>query len=376
MPLDRPINTTTMTQLVFTVTNDLTYDQRMSRICSALAESGRQVLLVGREKPDSVPLTTCNYQQKRLPCFFQRGKLFYLEYNWHLFWFLLRTPFTAVCGIDLDTALPTSLAAWLKGKKWLLDLHEYFTEVPEVVDRPLTKGIWEAVARLTIPRATAAYTVCQSLAGVFAKKYGREFSVIRNVPLRQAEMIDLAKKTPKILLYQGMLNAGRGLEQAIQAMQHLEGLELWLAGEGDCYAALHQLCHDLQLDSKIRFLGFVRPDALKALTLQATIGLNLLENSGLSYYYSLANKAFDYIQAGLPSLHMNFPEYRAINQEQEVFLLLDELTPRGIADAVNRLIADRDLYQRLHENCRQARKDYCWEVEKIRLLGIYEGLGI
>ena len=110
-----------MTQLVFTVTNDLTYDQRMSRICSALAESGRQVLLVGREKPDSAPLTTCNYQQKRLTCFFQRGKLFYLEYNWRLFWFLLRTPFTAVCGIDLDTALPTGLAAWLKGKKWLLD---------------------------------------------------------------------------------------------------------------------------------------------------------------------------------------------------------------------------------------------------------------
>lgn len=365
-----------MTQLVFTVTNDLNYDQRMSRICSALAESGRQVLLVGREKPDSAPLTTANYQQKRLPCFFQRGKLFYLEYNWRLFWFLLRTPFTAVCGIDLDTALPTGLAAWLKGKKWLLDLHEYFTEVPEVVDRPLTKGIWEAVARLTIPRAVAAYTVCQSLAEVFAKKYGREFSVIRNVPLRQAEMIDLAEKTPKILLYQGMLNAGRGLEQAIQAMQHLEGLELWLAGEGDCSAALRQLCHDLQLASKVRFLGFVLPNALKALTLQATIGLNLLENRGLSYYYSLANKAFDYIQAGLPSLHMNFPEYRAINEEQEVFLLLDELTPRAIADAVNRLIADRDLYQRLHENCRQARKQYCWEEEKIKLLGTYEELGL
>jgi glycosyltransferase involved in cell wall biosynthesis len=120
----------------------------------------------------------------------------------------------------------------------------------------------------------------------------------------------------------------------------------------------------------------VRPDALKALTLQATIGLNLLENRGLSYYYSLANKSFDYIQAGLPSLHMNFPEYLAINQEQEVFLLLDELTPRAIAEAVNRLIADPELYQRLHENCRQARKQYCWEEEKVRLLGIYEGLEI
>lgn len=365
-----------MPQLVFTVTNDLTYDQRMIRICSALAKSGRKVLLVGRELPHSVKLSQRPYQQFRLRCYFQKGKLFFLEYNLRLLWFLLREPFDLVCGIDLDTALPTGIAARLKGKKWFLDLHEYFTEVPEVVDRPITKAIWEFVAQMTVARADAVYTVCSSLAQVFAQKYRCNVAVIRNVPNRATAIIDPNPTQPSILLYQGMLNEGRGLEQALQAMLYLENVELWLAGEGDCSAALRTLTESLELSHRVRFLGYVLPDELKTLTLQANLGLNLLENRGLSYYYSLANKAFDYIQAGLPSLQMNFPEYQAINQLEEVFYLLDDLQPETIAKAVKRLLSDQELYKKLHLNCLNAASIYCWEVEEKQLLRIYEKLGV
>ena len=74
-----------MKRIYFTVTNDLTYDQRMHRICTSLAENGYDVTLVGFIKKDSVPLKKEKFRQKRLSCLFKKGKLFYAEYNTRLF---------------------------------------------------------------------------------------------------------------------------------------------------------------------------------------------------------------------------------------------------------------------------------------------------
>ena len=78
-----------MKRLVFTVTNDLNFDQRMIRICSSLANAGYDVLLVGRRQRKSMPLDVKMFRQKRLACFFEKGKAFYFEYNVRLFVYLL-----------------------------------------------------------------------------------------------------------------------------------------------------------------------------------------------------------------------------------------------------------------------------------------------
>ncbi|MEO1714615.1 MAG: glycosyltransferase, partial [Bacteroidota bacterium] len=67
-------------RLIFTVTNDLNYDQRMIRICSTLQSAGYQVRLIGRKKSDSTALVNRSFEQHRLFCFFQHGKFFYIEY--------------------------------------------------------------------------------------------------------------------------------------------------------------------------------------------------------------------------------------------------------------------------------------------------------
>ncbi|MGE5108750.1 MAG: hypothetical protein ACM3H8_14495, partial [Sphingobacteriales bacterium] len=67
-----------MKKIVFTVTNDLNYDQRMIRICTSLANVGYEVLLVGRNRKQSSPLDPKPYYQKRLSCWFQKGKGFYI----------------------------------------------------------------------------------------------------------------------------------------------------------------------------------------------------------------------------------------------------------------------------------------------------------
>src|SRR5262245_47943057 len=146
-------------KIVLTVTNDLSFDQRMDRICTSLHNAGYVVLLVGRRLKHSRVLVEKPYAQKRLKCFYNKGKLFYAEYNLRLFFYLMFSmSFDAVCAIDLDTILPAFFAARIKGKKIVYDAHEYFTEVPEVIDRPAVKKVWEKVAAFTIPKVSHAYT--------------------------------------------------------------------------------------------------------------------------------------------------------------------------------------------------------------------------
>lgn len=352
-----------------TVTNDLSYDQRMIRICTSLANAGYQVRLVGRERRTSRPLTEKIFGQKRLRCWFEKGKLFYVEYNIRLFFYLIFNKYDIVCAVDLDTILPGLIISRLKRKKCIYDAHEYFTETPEVVRRPAVKRIWEWVADFAIPRVDAAYTVGEGLAELFEKRYKKPFNVIRNVPFYQDE---ITKSARNIILYQGTLNEGRGLEQVIEAMQWIDNAELWLAGEGDLSNLLRQKVTDLKLENKIKFLGYLQPEALREVTLQAKIGLNLLENRGLSYYYSLANKAFDYIQAALPSIQMNFPEYQKINALHNVFLLIDDLAIKTIQDAIQKLLQEENYYNQLKLNCLQAKTNFTWEEEAQKLIAFYK----
>lgn len=360
--------------IVCTVTNDLTYDQRMIRICTSLVRGGYKVTLIGRKKESSKPLVEQPFQQYRLSCWFQKGKFFYLEYNWRLFWYLLFKKFDLVCSIDLDSILPAYIICRLRRKSQVYDAHEYYTETPEVVRRPRIQQMWGAVANICIPNIPYCYTVGETLSEIFAQRYGVPFAVIRNVPFRYKNFQRAPISRPPIIFYQGALNEGRGLEAIIGAMQHIEGAELWLAGEGDLSQELRQMVKELELSDKVKFLGFVQPKDLKALTLQATIGLNLLENKGLSYYYSLANKAFDYIQAEIPSINMSFPEYQRINKAYNVFCLVDDLDQDTLITAIQSLLNDKAYYQKIQNNCAKAKDVFVWEREEEVLLNFYNKL--
>jgi glycosyltransferase involved in cell wall biosynthesis len=359
--------------IIFTVTNDLSYDQRMQRICSTLAEKGHSVLLVGRKLPTSIPLDALSFDQKRLTCFFNKGFLFYAEYNLRLFFLLLFARYDAVCSIDLDTLGAGCFATIIRGKKRVFDAHEYFTEVPEVVHRPFVRAFWASVARICLPFYRHAYTVGPALARIFEAKYGLKFGVVRNVPLRSKE-VPLSPNPVKQLLYQGALNEGRGIEVLLEAMQKLDNLQLVLAGEGDLSKALRQRASDLGLGERVVFLGYVKPDDLKTLTAQAWLGLNLLENRGQSYYYSLANKFFDCVQAMVPVLTMDFPEYRSLNEEYEVAVLLKELSSDSVVNAIQFLLENPSEYEKLRANCQKARESWNWEQEQQVLLRIWESV--
>ena len=355
----------------------------MQRICGSLAQAGYSVVLVGWERKTSVALTPQLYAQHRLRGWFQHGKLFYLEFNLRLTWYLLRQRADVWACADLDAALPTWLRARLGDQPFAYDAHEFFTEVPEVVTRPHVQRLWQWVENFVVPRAQLCYTVGPALARLFGQRHpGSRFAVVRNVPISNEQVTSTDGRhfgtEQPTLLYQGALNVGRGLAELLEAMP-LVPARLLICGEGDLSAALRAQAARLGLlaAGQVEFKGYVLPAELRQLTAQATVGIMLLENTGLSYYYSLANKFFDYVQAGIPQLCIDFPEYRALNEQHEVAALVPDLAPTTLAAALARLLPGGQpgtYYQRLAQNCCHARQEWSWQEEEKVLVGLYDEL--
>lgn len=358
-------------KIYFTVTNDLTYDQRMHRICTSLAENGYTVTLVGRKLSTSLPLTEKKFKQKRLSCWFNKGKLFYFEYNLRLVVHLLFQKINIICAVDLDTIIPCHTISKIKRIPRVYDAHELFTELKEVVTRPAIHKIWLRVERRWVPEFKNGYTVSEGIAQEFQQRYGITYQTIRNMPVLKE--LNLSVQKEKFILYQGAVNEARGFEFLIPAMKMVDG-RLIICGDGNFMMQLKDLIKQHGAESKIELTGLLSPDKLLEVSQQAYIGVAIAEKEGLNQYLALPNKFFDYIHAGLPQLTMNYPEYQKINQQFEVAVLIDEPSPDKIATALNNLLRNDVLHSRLKGNCLKAREELNWQQEEKKLLTFYESI--
>ncbi|MDR0792995.1 MAG: glycosyltransferase family 4 protein [Chitinophagaceae bacterium] len=361
-------------RILFLIGEDPNYDQRMQKICGSLASNNYDVLLVGMARTKSIkPLQLQPFRQCRFKIFFKTGFFLFAEINLRLFFNLLFTPFDAVCAIDLDTIMPAYFLSILRRKKRIYDAHEFFCEMPSISSRPRIYKFWKEIEKIFLPKFKCGYTVNKSIAKEYFKMYGLQFEIIMNVPvLQQDDNIEI-DKDKKLLLYQGFVQSRRGIEQFIHAMKYVNA-RLVICGMGNYFEDAKRLTKELDLQDKIDFKGFVFPKDLKKITRKAYIGLNTTTGLGKSYYLSLSNRTFDYMHALTPQVAMNFPEYAAINNEYEIAVLIDELTVENIANAINRLLNDDALYNRLQQNCKRAKLKYHWQNEEKKLLAFYEKL--
>ena len=358
-------------RIICTVTNDLNYDQRMKRICTSLQKAGYEVTLVGRERPFSQPLSEQPFRQVRLKGRFEKGFLFYAEYNLRLFFFLLSNKFDLVNAIDLDSILPCYLVSKWRKKPIIYDAHEYFTELEEVVSRPRVKRVWEWIERETVPKIPHGYTVSKGYAELFKDKYGVDYEQVRNVTRLQKLPANLPDEEPYIL-YQGSVNVGRGLDVLIKAMHSVENYKLYICGLGNLYDEMRILVRTEGLEHKVKFKGYVEPELLRNYTARATLGFTLFSDDGLSNRHSLANRFFDYLHHGVPQIAMNYPEYRRFNEKFEVAVLIDHLTVEEVSGAINRMLNNPRLISEMKENCLAARAEHHWEKDEQRMLKVFE----
>jgi glycosyltransferase involved in cell wall biosynthesis len=359
-----------MAAVILCVTNDLFYDRRMQKICGTLQAAGYEVTLVGRKKSLGMQDMQPAYQRHWLPCFFKRGVFFYLEYQIRLFLYLLRVQKSILCANDLDTMPAVYLASILRKLPRVTDAHELFTEQKEVVVRPLVHKIWLLAERWLVPRFPLGYTVNEQLANEFYQRYGVQYGVIRNVPITVSLPSSQSTQAEKWIIYQGAVNEGRCFEQLIPAMRAVP-VQLKIYGSGNYLFQVQQIIQAEKMEDRVVCIPPVLPEQLIHITPGATIGITLFEKKGLNQYWSLANRFFDYIMAGIPQICSDFPAYQAIMDRYPVGLLVNPTDPKSIADALNKLLSDDVLYEKCKHACLEARNELNWENERDRLLAFY-----
>lgn len=368
--------------IVLAVTNDLLTDQRVDRSCRALVEAGYEVTLVGRRLPESAPLGQRGYRTQRMRLLFRRSAWFYGEYNARLLLKLLLMRADAFYANDSDTLPACCLAARLRGKKLIFDAHELFPDVPELVEKPHVRRVWKWVERHCLPWVDAAFTVCQSVAEEYGRRYGVEMSVVRNLPERRRRGgAERRQAKGWRLLYQGAVNVGRGVRELVDAMEMLPEGRLVVAGSGDLLEELKQYASTLPWGGRIEFLGRVEPERLHELTETADLGACLLEDMGLNYRYALPNRVADLAHAGVPILATGFEEIRRVVEHYRTGVLVGACPKekegtqykryvQHLAKTIDETIAYWRVLPEQEKERRfdLVREELCWENEKKMLL--------
>ncbi|WP_459742766.1 glycosyltransferase [Polaribacter sp. OB-PA-B3] len=360
-----------MKRILISVTNDLSTDQRVAKVCKTLSENNFDVILIGRKLKNSKSLSR-NYKTKRFKLLFNNGFLFYAEFNLRLFLYLLFSKKNYLLANDIDTLLPNYLISKLQNKKLVFDSHELFSEIPELVHRPKVKRLWMTLEDKIIPKLKNNYTVCDSIAKHYQNKYQTNFKTIKNLPF-QKELkkgsFNFDTKNQKIILYQGATNIGRGIQLMIETVKLLDNYIFVIIGDGDEFLNLKLKIASEKLEKKVFLLGRKTPAELAELTPLADLGISVEEDLGLNYKYALPNKIFDYIQANVPVLVSDLPEMKAIVSKYNVGEVLKNRKPAIIAKQIQQMLENDYLV-----SIKTAKKELIWENQETDLIQIFENL--
>ena len=369
-------------KVIVSVINDLVSDQRVHRTCLTLHEMGLDVCLIGREMRKSIKLEPRKYKTHRMKLFFENGALFYFEYNFRLFFYLLSHNYAVLHSNDLDTLLANYLINKLKGGDLVYDSHEYFLEVPELVKRPIVKKIWGIIERFIFPKLKHVFTVNKSIANIYKKQYGIDIKVVRNVPViedkpnvKVRSKADLGlPNDKKIILLQGAgINVDRGSEEIITAMQWIDAVFL-VVGSGDVLPQLKKMVKSLKLEKKVIFTGKIPFEKLKEYTAIADVGVTLDKATNVNYKFSLPNKLFDYIHADLPVIASNLIEVKRIIAKYKVGLVLTNHNPKEMAKEISGFLQNERLFSQAKANATDAKSLLNWQLEKQVLIKEYKSI--
>jgi glycosyltransferase involved in cell wall biosynthesis len=285
---------------------------------------------------------------------------------------------------DFDTLTPAYLAARVNGAKLVYDSHELWLENDRLAPYlPLQKpALWfleKALAR----RADLTITVSDPIADELAIRYGIERPVVlvNCLPYTEvqpsAEIKDSMREfsDKKIAIFIGALTRNRGLEQLIESAQYLREAMVVIVGDGLLRRSLEEKVKEMQLEDRVRFVGWIPQRELMAYVASADVGVEPTQSTCLSFRYALGNKTFEYLMAGLPIAVSDQPHRRRIVERYGVGEVFDEKDPRSIAQAIDGIVSDEERHREMRRRARlAAREEFNWEVQAKKLVRAYEKL--
>jgi glycosyltransferase involved in cell wall biosynthesis len=278
---------------------------------------------------------------------------------------------------DLPALLPTVIIAKVKKKPLIYYAHELY---PEMHDKMRFSRIWRLMERKLIRFAKIIITPEENRARIYLDEYHANClpTVIRNCPpyvtprssKKLHEYLNSINKYPKkIVLYQGLMDHSRCVRELVQAAPLFnKGIVLVMMG-----ASFTDWKAGLKIPDNVVLLPRVSYEELNDYTASADIGVLFYRKDCRNNYYCAPNKIHEYMMMGLPVIAPNYPGIQKIVDGEKVGISVDPGNIHQIADAVNRLSEDENLYNTSRENgLRLSLEKYNWEIEIVKLMAIYK----
>lgn len=368
-------------RVVFSVINCICHDQRVLKIAETVSNLGCDITIIGRQSGDCCNSDLVPFKTKRFRMFFKRGFLFYKFFNIRLFYYLLIHKYDLLVSNDLDTLLPNFLVAKLKHLPLVYDSHEYFTGVPEIQNKPFVKWVWKTIEKLIFPRLKYVMTVSDPIASLYEKMYQIRPMVVRNLSKNADNITPYTRKeigVPSddlLIIIQGTgINIDKGAEELIESVNILDGITLMIVGSGDVVPQLKRQVNELKISHKVKFVSAVPWETLMKYTKSADIGMCIEKDTNLNYRYSLPNKLFDYIAAGIPVIASDLPETGKIIRENGCGIIIGSVTPEKISKALKQVKDDPLMMAELRRNSIGASKNLNWEIESDKVKELYNSV--
>ena len=327
-------------------------------------------LLLGRRHQNSRELNR-DYKTRRIRLLFNKGPLFYAFFNIRLFFYLLFAKVDLIIANDLDTLPSVWLIGIIRRKPFVFDSHEYFTEVPELIDRPLVQKFWKMLERFLVPRTRYMLTVNEAIAHLFKKEYSVNSEILMNLPKQVKQtfknsVFELPDsfKSQKIIIYQGAVNVGRGLEQMIDAISLIPDHVLLVVGDGDILHELKARVKQGNLQENVLFTGRLDMEELPALTAMATVGMSLEQDLGLNYRLAMPNKLFDYMKAGIPVVVSDLPLMSSLVRKEQIGMVAEAYDPESLKSIILEITSDQEQYEKWSKAAAKAAEKYTWESQE------------
>ena len=352
------------------VSNDLSFDQRVKKTCRVLEAAGHEVLLVGRELPESVPYEGPG-TATRLKLKNKSGIRFYAELQRALIKWLKGVDVDAIWANDLDTLLPAVVVGKKKGIRVVYDSHEFFTEAAGLTDAPLKRWVWLMIEKYTVPKVGSMITVNSSIAENYRSRYGVHVDVLRNMPelndipevehRKPFEQYGVPTNKPILLLQGAFMDRDRGTKEAVDSMEFIDDATLVLVGAGIEWDESKERLDDPRWKGRLFCIPKLPYEELKKLTASADIGLSLDKESHINYQLSLPNKLFDFLHVGLPIVASPMVEVVKIINQYKVGVVVEKVEPDHIASAVKKMLEKpKSVWLKA---CMNARENLHWGAD-------------
>jgi glycosyltransferase involved in cell wall biosynthesis len=139
--------------------------------------------------------------------------------------------------------------------------------------------------------------------------------------------------------------------------------------------ALKKIVSENNLKENVWFIAKQPIETLRKYTAASSIGVTLDKDNNINYKFSLPNKIFDYIHAGIPVLASDLPEISKIINEYKIGKICPDHNPKTIANCIDEMIKSEEKMKEWEANTTIAAKDFNWDKEKEKLLAIFKKIG-